>query len=141
MRIVLFEKEINLGKKVNTKANDMYPRVMGGNTLVFASEGRKGYGGLDVFMTEVGRKTVSLAVNLGETINSKEDEFSIFLENGESTGYVMSNRGKNKDSVQKVAFSYAGNKGDKSDNKRNYNMLEAIYSDVKTDHTSSVFED
>ena len=131
----------NLGKKVNTKANDMYPRVMGGNTLVFASEGRKGYGGLDVFMTEVGRKTVSLAVNLGETINSKEDEFSIFLENGESTGYVMSNRGKNKDSVQKVAFSYAGIKGDKSDKKRDYNILEAINTDVKTDYTSSVFED
>jgi len=131
----------NLGKKVNTKANDMYPRIMGGNTLVFASEGRKGYGGLDVYMTEIGRKKVGLAVNLGETINSREDDFSIFLMNGESKGYVMSNRGKDKSSVQKIAFSYADSKRNKSDEKRDYNILQAINTDLKVDYTSSIFED
>lgn len=132
----------NLGTNVNTASNDMYPRVIGGgNTLVFASEGRKGYGGLDVFMTEVGPKKVSLAVNLGKNINSRKDDFSIFLKNGESTGYVMSNRGKDKGVIQKVAFSYSARKRDKSEEKRDYNILEAFNSDVKVDYTISTFED
>lgn len=131
----------NLGEKVNTRDNDLYPKIVGGNTLVFASEGRKGYGGLDVYMTEVGRKKVSLAVNLGRTINSIEDDFSIFLMNGKSKGYVMSNRGKDKDAIHKVAFSYAARKKDKSEEKRDYNILEAFNTDVKIDYTSSTFED
>ncbi len=131
----------NLGEKVNTRDNDLYPKILGGNTLVFASEGRKGYGGLDVYMAEVGRKKVSLAVNLGSTINSIEDDFSIFLMNGKRRGYVMSNRGKEKDAIHKIAFSYAAKKKNKSEEKQDYNILEAFNAGLKMDYTSSTFED
>lgn len=131
----------NLGQKVNTKKNDLYPTVMDGGTLFFASEGRDGYGGLDVYMTQVGRKKVELAVNLGNPINSTEDDFAISLMTEKGMGYVMSNRGKDKNVVQRVAFSYAKNKKPGSTIDRDYNLLAAFNNEVKIDYTSSVFED
>lgn len=131
----------NLGTKVNTKKNDMYPNIVAGNTLVFASEGRKGYGGLDVYMTQVGQKRVSYAVNLGSTINSREDEFSISLITEKGMGYVMTNRGSDKGTVQQVAFSYPRKSKNKPQENREYLILEAFNKDSKTDYTSSIFED
>ncbi|NND78761.1 MAG: cell envelope biogenesis protein OmpA, partial [Maribacter sp.] len=61
----------NLGEKVNTKKNDLYPNLVGTKTLLFASEGREGEGGLDVFMVDVDQKHVGYAINLGSSINSK----------------------------------------------------------------------
>ncbi len=102
----------NLGKKINTKKNDMYPQVVEGNTLAFASEGHRGQGGLDVYMAQVGRANVSLAINLGNEINSDGDEFAVELISKSGMGYVMSNRGNAKADVQKVAFSYDDNGND-----------------------------
>jgi hypothetical protein len=131
----------NLGEKVNTKKNDLHPNIVGGGTLVFASEGRKGQGGLDLYMTKVGRKKVGLAVNLGSPINSKEDDFSIFLMVHKGTGYVMTNRSNNGNQVQRVAFSYSSKRKNNSKENREYQLLEAFNSDLKIDYTSSVFED
>lgn len=131
----------NLGEKVNTKKNELYPNVVGGNTLFFASEGRKGYGGLDVYMSQVGQRIVGLAVNLGSPINSMEDDYSIFLKTEKGMGYVMSNRGKDKDTIQQVAFSYARIDPNAINEKRDYTILEALNSGLKIDYSSSVFED
>ena len=68
----------NLGTKVNTKKNDLYPSLIDGNTLVFASEGREGYGGLDLYMTQVGQKKVGWATNLGNPINSNNKSYRFF---------------------------------------------------------------
>ncbi len=131
----------NLGKKVNTKKNDLYPNIVDGNTLFFASEGRKGYGGLDIYMAEVGQRKVGLAMNLGSPINSAKDDFSISLMTDQGTGYVMSNRGKGGESVRRVAFSYTDRKKNLSKGKRDFNILEAFNNNLKIDYTSSVFED
>ena len=126
----------NLGEKVNTKKDDIHPNVIDDNTLVFASEGHKGYGGLDIYMAQVGQKKVNWSTNLGSPINSSKDDFSLSFEKG--YGYVMSNRGKDKNNVSKVVFTYSDK--NKSKEKRNYNTLENL-NNVKIDYTSSVFED
>jgi len=126
----------NLGKKINTKKNDLYPNIIEGNTLSFASEGHRGRGGLDVYMAQVGRANVSLAINLGNDINSAGDEFAVALTSNNGTGYVMSNRGKNKTDVQKVAFSY----NDDGSGQDDYDIMEAI-NNSQIDYTSSLFED
>ncbi len=131
----------NLGQKVNTKKNDLYPTIVGSSALFFASEGRKGYGGLDVYMAEVGQKKVGLAVNLGNPINSAEDDFSISLITEKGMGYVMSNRGKTGGAIQQVAFSYPNKEQARILAKREYNILEVLNKDLKIDYTSSVFED
>ena len=130
----------NLGQKVNTEKNDLYPNVIGTNTLFFASEGRKGHGGLDVYMTQVGQKSVDLAVNLGSSINSGEDDFAIIFTKENGQGYVMSNRGDANNTVQRVAFSYP-DKRDRPEDKSEYNLLEAFNPESKIHYTTSIFED
>jgi hypothetical protein len=128
----------NLGTKVNTKKNDMYPSLTNDNTLVFSSEGRDGYGGLDLYMTQIGQKKVGWATNLGSPINSSKDDFSMHLLADKGIGYVLSNRGKNENDIQQVAFSY-GNKNKK--NQRELNLVNVLNNDLKIDYTTSVFED
>jgi hypothetical protein len=130
----------NLGEKVNTEKNELYPNLAGGTTLFFASEGREGYGGLDVFMVQVNHKKVSWAVNLGNPINSEEDDFSIFLMAEKGEGYVMSNRGTDRNAINKVAFSYTKDQNTKATEKREYNLLEALNNDLRIDYSSSVFD-
>jgi hypothetical protein len=128
----------NLGNKVNTHKNELYPKVMQGNTLVFASEGHEGHGGLDVFTVEVAQRSVGLAMNLGSAINSAEDDFSISLESPNGYGYVVSNRGLDKNSIAHVAFSF-GNKKDGTQDK-DYKLLEAMHNNP-TYYSSSIFEE
>ncbi|EAR01854.1 PD40 domain-containing protein [Maribacter sp. HTCC2170] len=131
----------NLGKKVNTEKNDLYPNLVDQNTLVFASEGRQGQGGLDVFMVQVERNNVGLAVNLGSQINSKEDDFSIGFKSNDGMGYVMSNRGKTKESVHQVAFSFGNERNKKYLDKREFDLAKVLNSNSDVDYTTSVYED
>ena len=131
----------NLGTKVNTKKNDLYPSLVDGGTLVFASEGREGYGGLDLYMTEVGKKKVGWATNLGSPINSKKDDFSMYLMAEKGIGYVLSNRGKNKNELQQVAFSYSSKESKSYDDEKESNLQNALNNKLKIDYTTSVFED
>ncbi len=130
----------NLGTKVNTKKNDLYPSIVEGNTLVFASEGRDGYGGLDLYMAEVGQKKVGWATNLGSPINSDKDEFSMYLMAEKGIGYVLSNRGKNKNELQQVAFSYAKDKKIKFE-EEDHNLFNALNNKLKIDYTTTLFDD
>ncbi|WP_281540642.1 cell envelope biogenesis protein OmpA [Maribacter aestuarii] len=129
----------NLGNKVNTDKNDLYPKLMEGNTLVFASEGHKGYGGLDVYIVEVAQNKVGLAMNLGNPINSKEDDLSIQFLSKNGMDYIVSTRGKEGRSTQKVAFSYSNNRNPTKE--KDYRLLEALNTGVQMDYSSSVFED
>ncbi|MFK5972487.1 MAG: cell envelope biogenesis protein OmpA [Flavobacteriaceae bacterium] len=131
----------NLGTKVNTDKNDLYPNIVGSNTLFFASEGRKGHGGLDIYRVQVDRKKVGLAVNLGSPINSMEDDFSIRFTTKKGTGYVMSNRGKKKGTIQKVVFSYLDKRKSILEERREYNLLEAFQTDSKINYSTTTFKD
>ena len=131
----------NLGQKVNTDDNDLYPKIIGGSSLVFASEGRKGFGGLDVFMVQVDQRKVGTSVNLGTDINSAEDEFSILLTGNNGTGYVMSNRGESKSNPQKVVFTYSKEKRDRLLEKKKFNILESMDDKTQINYSNTVFEE
>jgi hypothetical protein len=128
----------NLGKKVNTERNDMYPKVMEGNTLVFASEGHKGYGGLDVYSIQVSRNTIGLAINMGGSINSADDDFTVQLAPQKGMAYVVSNRGSKTNAAQKIAYSYVGEKGTPE---TDFRLLEALNTGGQENYSSSLFED
>jgi hypothetical protein len=128
----------NLGTKVNTDKNELYPKVMEGNTLVFASEGREGYGGLDIFMVEVAERSVGLAINLGGAINSAYDDFSIALKKDNGHGYVFTNRGGDKNTVEPVVFSLGAPADGTKD--RDYKLLEAMHH-TPMHYSSSLFQD
>lgn len=82
-------KPQNLGDKVNTLENEVFPYYRKG-LLYFSSDGHSGYGGLDVFSTseEGNWKEV---VNLKSPLNSSKDDFGIYYKDDE-TGYFSSDR-------------------------------------------------
>jgi len=98
----------NLGPKVNTKDDELYPNIHNGTLLFFASAGHEGFGGLDLFASQVGHNTLTPAVNLGEHINSDSDDYAIALSPEKKTGLVVSNRGiTNSIAQHKVTYGSA----------------------------------
>ena len=85
----------NLGKKVNTEGNESFPFIGDDNkTLYFASSGRPGLGGLDVFQIDL---TSGEASNLGKPVNSEKDDFAFTFNESKKVGFVSSNRNGNDD--------------------------------------------
>lgn len=89
----------NMGSKINTPQNEMFPYVSEDGRLYFASDGHPGFGGLDIF--EATRKNRKTAIeNLGLKYNSSYDDFSLVWRDTLS-GYFSSNRpgGKGDDDL------------------------------------------
>lgn len=129
----------NLGEKVNTDKNDRYPKLIKDNTLVFASEGHRGYGGLDVYSVTVAQKSVGLAVNMGSTINSKQDEYTLQLDAKNGTAYVVSNRKGKTNTDAMIGYTFVS--GKKKSNESDFRLLEALNTAGQENYSSSLFED
>lgn len=81
----------NLGTSVNTVGNEMFPVILG-DQLYFASNGFAGFGGLDLFKSEMTDGKWSIPVNLGSPVNSSYDDFALVLDARGKKGYFSSNR-------------------------------------------------
>ena len=81
----------NMGPKVNTPGNEVFPFIAKNGNLYFSSDGHKGYGLLDVFVLTA--EMPEKVQNLGEPVNSSLDDFAFsYAAEDESKGYVSSNR-------------------------------------------------
>lgn len=80
----------NLGPKINTTGNEMFPFQSSDGSIYFASNGHAGLGGLDILVArrEEGKMVVE---NTGAPINSSSDDFGIFLFTPDK-GFFTSNR-------------------------------------------------
>jgi outer membrane protein OmpA-like peptidoglycan-associated protein len=86
----------NLGNKVNTEGNESFPFIADDNkTLFFASSGRQGFGGYDMFEADL--SSTAEASNLGKPVNSEKDDFSFSFNETRNIGFISSNRGGNDD--------------------------------------------
>lgn len=83
---------INLGPEINTNKNEVFPFMHESGTLFFTSDGHEGFGGLDLFMIEMGGKRWGAVRNMGEPFNSKEDDLSLILNADGKRGYFASAR-------------------------------------------------
>ncbi len=91
----------NLGSKINTIGNEMYPFLASNGKFYFASDGHPGLGNLDLFVATRDSATGALTINnLGRPANSPADDFGISF-SSDSTGYISSNRegGKGDDDI------------------------------------------
>lgn len=92
----------NLGPEINTEGRETFPFVSNDNELYFASDGRPGLGGLDVFVAriEVDQSFYGIQ-NVGEPINSKQDDFAFLINSKNRNGFFTSNRegGKGYDDI------------------------------------------
>ena len=88
----------NLGATVNTEGNENFPFITDDNRLFFASDGKKGFGGLDVFMVDLEKGTE--AKNLGAPVNTAKDDFAFSFNVTKNTGFFSSNRDGNDNIYQ-----------------------------------------
>ena len=87
-----WSKPTNAGPEVNTAGNEKFPYIHNDGTLYFSSDGRTGYGGLDIFSSTEKNGTFIQAKNLKYPINSSMDDFGIIFSEDQSTAYLSSNR-------------------------------------------------
>ncbi|OHT43699.1 OmpA family protein, partial [Flavobacterium tructae] len=88
-----FGKPENLGAAINTEGRETFPFISGDNELYFASDGRPGLGGLDVYVSTIKNDlTFSEVQNVGAPINTKVDDFGFIIDSKSRTGFFSSNR-------------------------------------------------
>lgn len=80
----------NLGKDVNTEGNENFPFITDENKLFFSSDGKKGFGGLDVFVYDMTAK--GEVKNVGEPVNGPKDDFAFSFNVVKNIGFFSSNR-------------------------------------------------
>ena len=94
-----YGKPENLGNRVNTEGYDSFPFIDENNTtLYFASSGKPGLGGMDVYEVDLSKSTD--ASNLGQPVNSEKDDFDFTFNKAKNIGFFASNRAGNDDLFQ-----------------------------------------
>ena len=89
---------VNLGSVINTEGDEMSPFIhFDGKTLYFASDGRVGMGGFDLFVSRMkDDSTWTEPQNLGYPINTFNDEMGLIIESGGQKAYYSSVRDKSR---------------------------------------------
>lgn len=85
-----YGKPQNLGPNVNTASRENFPFIDENNTLYFASMGRQGVGGYDVYRVNLNGSDAPQ--NLGRPVNTEKDDFSFSFNTTANIGYFSSNR-------------------------------------------------
>ena len=96
-----FSEPRNLGPEVNSDRKEMFPFVTK-DKVYFSSDRKSGLGGLDIYQSPIGQDgVIENPVNIGKPYNSIRDDFSFALMEGDSAGYLASNRkgGKGDDDI------------------------------------------
>lgn len=101
---------INLGDRINTSGNEMFPYLHQGKLLFFASNGISGgKGGLDIFYAPMTASGPEAPENL-EILNSSVDDFGLTIHPNNKVGYFVSQKpgGEGDDDIYKVTFEPEG---------------------------------
>jgi len=91
---------VNAGAQVNSPGNEIFPSFTEDNILYFSSDHIPGLGGLDIFFAPLSltkEKVFDNAENAGATMNSRFDDFGVFIYKDGKCGYLTSNRKNNTD--------------------------------------------
>ncbi len=81
----------NLGETVNTPGDEITP-FFDGEDLYFSSNYHQGLGGFDVYATNVKAGKWNTPANMGNGVNSPEDDFYFVKHPAQNTFYLTSNR-------------------------------------------------
>lgn len=80
----------NLGAAVNTAGKENFPFITEDNVLYFASSGKQGFGGFDVFRMDL--NSSEKPQNVGKPVNTEKDDFAFSYNKTLNVGYFSSDR-------------------------------------------------
>lgn len=85
---------VNMGPNINSEGDEMSPFIhFDGKTLYFASDGKPGMGGFDIYFSRMNEdSTWSVPKNLGYPINTFNDEMGLVIEADGQYAYFSSKR-------------------------------------------------
>jgi hypothetical protein len=101
-------KPENLGKRFNTIVDEITPFINNVNILYFASDGRAGYGGLDIYAVNLNDD--SNPYNLDKPINSTKDDYYYVEKLNDNKGHFVSNRDGGNGKTDIYYFEITNNK-------------------------------
>jgi len=102
-----WSKPLNLGKRINSPGEEESPVISSdGRTLIFASDGRPGMGGFDLYRCRrLENGSWSEPEHLGHPLNTPGDEVILTLDASGRTGYISSARAGGDDlDIYRVEF-------------------------------------
>ncbi|MBX9889349.1 MAG: OmpA family protein [Flavobacteriaceae bacterium] len=83
----------NLGTKINTEGRETFPFISDENELYFATDGRQGLGGLDIYVVKIEKDLSFIEVqNVGTPVNGPKDDFAFLIDSKSRNGFFTSNR-------------------------------------------------
>lgn len=137
-----YGEPVKLTGGINTEGRETFPYITQDNELYFASDGHQGLGGLDIFKAKLDENGMPIkVVNVGEPVNSPEDDFALIIDTATKKGFFTSNRtgGKGLDDI----YSLVENKPLDMDYKQD---LEGVVTDLDTNEiipgaTVTLFDD
>jgi outer membrane protein OmpA-like peptidoglycan-associated protein len=105
-----------LGPELNSPGDELYPHLDASGNLWFASDGRPGFGGLDLYIAHLrpsaqGWEAPAL---LAEPLNSRYDDFGLVWLRTDTLGVMVSNRpgGQGGDDLYEISRSWEAYLGD-----------------------------
>jgi len=128
--------------ELNTPGNDLSPFIHAdGKTLYFASDGRPGLGGTDLFVTRIENDTYCEPINMGYPLNTQQNEEGLVVEISGERAWFTTNRNQSHgrdiyyftmpDSMRPEPVSYL--KGEVTDAKTGARLSsDIILSNLKT---------
>lgn len=97
----------NLGTGINTPRDEVSPFIhVNGQTLYFASNGRPGFGGFDLYVTERAGPQWAEPRNLGYPINTYEDQASLFITADGRDGYYSNEESRDNNAVRSQIYRF-----------------------------------
>lgn len=101
-----YGKAEHLGNEINTEGRETFPFITQNNVLIFASDGREGFGGLDLYYIDLNNLKQGV-INMGSSINSPFDDFDLVLDSDKNIGFYTSNKpgGKGDDDIYSFDFT------------------------------------
>jgi len=85
-------KPVHLDNNINTEGSEYFPTLADNGNLYFGSSGRKGKGRADIFVSKLINNKYSEPENLGDSINTADNEYEPFIAPDESYLIFMATR-------------------------------------------------